>query len=202
MKRGGKRKYSLSLILLVLFNLLYVLGFGVYYVGIQNYEFLVYIGVLVLIGAVVIGTLRYSKLDKFALWGLSIWGFLHMAGGGIRIGASNLYSVRLIDIISGEGQFYILKMDQVIHFYGFFITAIVIYQILRNNFKIGEHTKLAVFLAWIGSMGLGALNEVVEFVAFVSLSQTGVGDVYNTGLDLIFNMCGALVGAFVQRFRS
>jgi len=202
MVRGVSGKYNLSVILLIVFNLLYVVGFGIYYVGIENYEFLIYIAVLVLIGFAVIGTLKYTKLDNFALWGLSIWGLLHMAGGGVRIGASNLYSLRLIDIIDNGGQFYILKMDQLIHLYGFLITAVVVYQIIKNNFKIGEHKKLVVFLAWIGSMGLGALNEVVEFIAFVSLSQTGVGDVYNTGLDLIFNMCGALVGAFVQRFRK
>ena len=38
---------------------------------------------------------------------------------------------------------------------------------------------------------------MVEFIAFISLAQTGVGDMYNTGLDLIFNLVGAFVGAFV-----
>jgi putative membrane protein len=89
-------------------------------------------------------------------------------------------------------------MDQLIHLYGFFVAAILVYRLLlathSNSFK---SPKLMVFVSFLGSMGLGALNEIVEFVAFVSFSQTGVGDLYNTGLDLIFNMIGALFGAFV-----
>jgi hypothetical protein len=31
----------------------------------------------------------------------------------------------------------------------------------------------------------------------VSFTKTGVGDVYNMGLDLVFNLFGALTGAIV-----
>ena len=61
---------------------------------------------------------------------------------------------------------------------------------------------MMIFLAWIGSMGLGALNEVVEFIAFASLARTGVGDLYNTGLDLIFNLFGALAGSLIAYWRA
>lgn len=186
--------------IILFFNLLYILPFTIFYLLKGNYEFLVYIGVLVLIGIIVMATIRKSKLDYLALWGLSIWGLFHMMGGGVRINGNTLYSIRLVDVIDKGGQFYILKMDQLIHFYGFLVAAIVVYQLLAPNFKNVNKSKLAVFLAWIGSMGLGALNEVVEFIAFVSLEKTGVGDVYNTGLDLIFNMAGALAGAFIASY--
>lgn len=183
---------------LIVFNALYVLGFTIFYVLKKNYEFLAYIGVLVLIGIVIMTTLRKSKLNYLALWMLSIWGLLHMLGGGLIINGHTLYATHIVDIVQGEGQFYILKMDQVIHFYGFLTTAIVIIQLLKLGFRdIKKNPKLAVFLAWIGSMGLGALNEVIEFVAFISIAHTGVGDLYNTGLDLIFNMAGAFVGALI-----
>ena len=119
----------------------------------------------------------------------------------MRIAGNTVYSLRLIDFIDNGGQFYILKMDQLIHFYGFFVAAILVYQLLKSIAPdIRTSPKLSIFLAWIGSMGLGALNEVVEFIAFISLAQTGVGDVYNTGLDLLFNLLGALVGAFAAHF--
>jgi glycopeptide antibiotics resistance protein len=51
-------------------------------------------------------------------------------------------------------------------------------------------------------MGFGALNEVIEFIAFITLSKTGVGDVYNTGFDLVFNLLGALAGAFFANYLS
>ena len=182
---------------IVFFNLAYVLAFIFYYTSIENYEFLIYILVLVIIGIIILTTLKVSKFDYLALWGLSIWGLLHMMGGGIKINGQTLYSLRLIDIVDNGGQFYILKMDQLVHFYGFMIAAIVVYQLLKLKFQGIDKSKLAIFIAWIGSMGLGALNEVVEFIAFISLEKTGVGDLYNTGLDLVFNMIGALVGAFV-----
>ena len=42
-------------------------------------------------------------------------------------------------------------------------------------------------------MGFGALNEVVEFAAVAFFGQTGVGGYWNTALDLVFNMLGAIV---------
>lgn len=184
--------------ILALFTALYLIIYAFYYVSTNNYEFLLYIGVVVILALVIFVTV-FRKLDIIALWGLSIWGLLHMLGGSLRVGDGVLYAYRIIPIIQGEGQFFVLKMDQVIHFYGFLVSAIVVYQLIQDH--IGKNVKLAIFIAWIGAMGLGALNEVVEFVAFVILDKTGVGDVYNTGLDLIFNMFGALAGAFIQYAR-
>ncbi len=183
--------------IVVIFNAIYIIAFAAYYISIKNYEFLWYILVLILIGLMIILTLRKSKIDYIALWGLSIWGLLHMLGGGLRINGETLYRLRIIELVNNGGDFYILKMDQLIHFYGFAVAAVVVFQLLSLSFDLRKRPKLAIFLAWIGSMGLGALNEIVEFLAFVVIANTGVGDVYNTGLDLIFNMFGALVGAFI-----
>ena len=182
---------------ILIFNLLYIIPFTIYYALKKNYEFLGYIAVLVIIGIVIMSTLRKSNLDYFALSLLSIWGLLHMLGGGLIINGHTLYATHIVDLVQGEGEFYILKMDQVIHFYGFLTAAVVVFQLLSAGFNVRKHAKMAVFISWIGSMGLGALNEVIEFVAFISIEHTGVGDIYNTGLDLIFNMFGALLGAFV-----
>ena len=40
-------------------------------------------------------------------------------------------------------------------------------------------------------MGLGALNEIVEFTAVLTVPNTNVGGYYNTALDLVFNGAGA-----------
>lgn len=183
------------------FNLLYMIAFGIYYLTRMNYEFVWYFAVLVLIALIIVFTLDKSNLDYLALWGLSIWGFLHMAGGGIRlVPGTTLYGTRLLEIVNRGGDFYILKMDQVIHFYGFAIAAIVIFQLIWPAFKKLKGKKMPIFIAWIGAMGLGALNEVIEFLALVTLSKTGVGDIYNTGLDLVFNMGGAFAGAVIAYY--
>lgn len=48
---------------------------------------------------------------------------------------------------------------------------------------------------WLMGMGLGALNEVVEFVATLVQPQSNVGGYRNTGFDLVFNMLGSGVVA-------
>lgn len=183
--------------IILIFNVVYLLGFLFYYIAINNYEFVWYIFVIVILGTVIGLNLHRSHIDNKVLWLLSIWGLSHMIAGSFRYAGKTLYSFRIFEFLNKGGEFYILKLDQVIHFYGFFIAAILVYQLISatGSNKLNS-PKLMIFLAWLGSMGLGALNEVVEFVAFVSFSNTGVGDLYNMGLDLVFNLFGALFGAF------
>ncbi|NCN98996.1 hypothetical protein COU62_02615 [Candidatus Pacearchaeota archaeon CG10_big_fil_rev_8_21_14_0_10_35_219] len=180
----------------IIFSLIYIIIFGIYYIVTENYEFLTYVVNLVFVGAIVLLTLKKTKLDNLALWLLSIWGLLHMLGGSIIIQGVALYNLKLIKIIELSGDFFILKMDQVIHFYGFFVAAVVVFQIIAPRLKNRNKLGAAIFVAWLGSMGLGSLNEIVEFLVFIFVERTGVGDLYNLGLDLISNMLGALVGSF------
>ncbi len=41
-------------------------------------------------------------------------------------------------------------------------------------------------------MGLGAVNEIIEFIAVVVFPNTNVGGYVNTALDLVFNAAGAI----------
>ena len=41
-------------------------------------------------------------------------------------------------------------------------------------------------------MGLGSLNEIIEFAAVLSFENTNVGGYVNTALDLCFNTLGAI----------
>jgi putative membrane protein len=42
-------------------------------------------------------------------------------------------------------------------------------------------------------MGLGALNEMIEFSAVLMVPGTNVGGYYNTALDLVSNSIGAVI---------
>lgn len=186
---------------LIGFTIAYLLGAAYFYVSKGNWEFIAYLGVTLGVGLLILGTVERSNLDRVALWGLSIWGFLHMLGGILPVGDGVLYGWKIVEILNRGGDFYILKMDQVIHFYGFGVAALVIHQLIGSRVVANTHPGMLIFFAWIGGMGLGAVNEVIEFLAFVSLEQTGVGDVYNTGLDLNFNLAGALTGALLENAR-
>ena len=56
---------------LIAFNAAYVSGFALYYLAIRNYEFLLYVAVIVFFFALVLLTIKRSKLPASVLWGLS-----------------------------------------------------------------------------------------------------------------------------------
>ena len=185
---------------LAFFNLAYILGFAIYYIGIKNYEFLWYVGVLVFFFILIGASINKSRFDYLVLWGLSLWGLMHMAGGGIRVGDSVLYALRIIPIID-TGEFFVLKFDQFVHFFGFGVTTLVAYHLLKPYLNKDSNYKIIYPILIFISMGLGALNEIVEFIAVVSFPKTGVGGYYNTALDMVFNMLGAIAAVIFIHIR-
>jgi len=186
---------------LILFTVAYLGGAAFFYGSRGNWEFIAYLGVTLTIGLVILSTAKISGLDQMVLWMLSIWGLLHMMGGILPVGDTVLYGWKIYPFIDRGGDFYILKMDQVIHFYGFMTAAMVMHQLISKRSIRETHPGMLIFFAATGSLGLSAVNEIVEFLAMINIENTGVGDVYNTGLDLIFNAIGATVGAFWQQGR-
>jgi putative membrane protein len=182
--------------ILLAFTALYMLGFGAYYARMMNFEFLAYYLILVIGFVFVYTTLERSRFPLYILWGLSLWGLLHMAGGSVPVGDTVLYGYRIYPFLTGEGQFYILKMDQVIHAFGFGVSALVAHHLLLTHAWRTEASRiwLAVAAVLIAA-GLGSLNEVIEFLVLVTVEENGVGDIYNMGLDLIFNLIGAISAA-------
>jgi len=51
-------------------------------------------------------------------------------------------------------------------------------------------------------MGLGALNEIIEFAAVLMIPETNVGGYINTGWDLVANLVGCLFAGILILFRG
>lgn len=185
---------------ILLFNVLYLAPFTVYYVGNRNYEFLWYVAVTVFFLVLILTTVEKTGFDALVLWGLSIWGFLHMAGGGLRIGDKVLYGLTLIPLIE-NGELTILKFDQLVHFFGFGVATLAGFQLLRPLLVRAPRRGVLSFLLVCIGMGLGALNEMVEFAAVLIFPETGVGGYMNTSLDLVSNALGALTAVFIIHSR-
>jgi len=175
---------------LILFNLTYVLIFTTYYVSIKNYEFLWYVAVLVFFFVLITSTIHKSKFDYVILWGLTLWGLMHMAGGGVVVNGDVLYALPLIPLI-GTGDLLVLKYDQFVHFFGFGVATLVVYHLLKPYLNEKTNWKVIYPILIVAGAGLGVLNEIVEFVAVLTVPDTGVGGYGNTALDLIFNTLGA-----------
>lgn len=182
---------------ITLITLLILFGFLILAFQRRNYEFIGYWIVLVALFLVVV---KLENKFKFPSWGLilfAIWSVFHMAGGLIRINGTRLYDLILIDILGDP--FFILRYDQLIHAYCYFTISILTYFILRRYFS--KNNSALIIFSTLSALGIGLLNEVIEFgmVIFADAAEA-VGGYYNTALDLVFNLIGAIIGPLFARF--
>jgi hypothetical protein len=183
----------------VIFTLAYLLIASVFALQNANWEFIFYIGVVVLFGLAAIAVHLRVGLSVGILWGLSIWGLLHMIGGLVPTPAGWLFN-------GDKAVFYslwiipdILKYDHVVHAYGFGLCTWLCWQILRYILPSARPTLGLLTLCALAGMGLGAFNEVVEFVAVLLIPETNVGGYLNTGWDLVSNLFGTVIAAVLIR---
>jgi len=142
---------------LVIFNLVYIIGFAIYYISIRDYEFLWYVLVLVILFTLVASTLHKSKFDYLILWGLSLWGLMHMAGGGLIVSGAVLYKLKLIYLFD-IGDTYILKFDQFVHAFGFGVTTLVAWHLLKPYLNNKVNYKIIYPMVVLIAMGAGAFK--------------------------------------------
>jgi hypothetical protein len=197
--------FDRRLLPVALFTGSYLLAAVIFAFARGNLEFVFYIAVMAVLIGVVLAVHRRVSLAAATLWCLSIWGALHMAGGLVQVpdgwpvaGDSNvLYNLWLVPPL--------LKFDQAVHAYGFGVATWVCWQglragVARQRGQRVQPTPGLVLLAATAGMGLGAVNEVIEFAAVLLLPNTNVGGYINTGWDLVANMVGSLVAAVLIYF--
>ena len=100
----------------------------------------------------------------------------------------------------GEG---LLHYDKLVHAIGFGAASIACWQALRStNPGVVVTPGVAVLVGLMG-MGVGAVNEVVEFFAS-QFFAANVGGYANTGWDLVADLIGCTVaaGLLARRGRS
>ncbi len=192
---------------LVAFTLAYLLAAVAGAVVSGNREFVFYIVVMLVLIAVIALVHRRAGLTAGLLWALNAWGLMHMAGGLVPVPGhwpynpphAVLYSLWLVPDL--------LKYDQVVHAYGFGVTTWLCWQALRSAVRDGGGGVLrpragVLTLCAAGGMGFGAFNEVIEFIATLTLPNTNVGGYVNTGWDLVANLIGCVVAALWIRWRE
>ena len=164
----------------------------------RNYEFVIYVAVIVLFLAIILATGKKVEYGNGVLWGLTLWSVMHMAGGGLFFSGTKLYEIILLPLV-GE-PFNIFKYDQLVHAIGFGVATLLVFQLLKPLLRKDNRkwTALSIVVVMAG-LGVGALNEILEFAVTVVAPSTGVGGYENTALDLVFNLFGAIVAMFFIR---
>lgn len=188
------------------FSALYLVTASAGAVILGNEEFLFYIVIMLVLAVVIWLVHRAISLPLPLLWALSLWGLMHMAGGLIPLPADwpidgsirVLYSWWLVPDR--------LKYDQIVHAYGFGVATWVCWHGIRSAIIVRGGNPAPTFgllvLAATAGMGLGALNEVIEFAVTLSVPETNVGGYINTGWDLVANGVGAVCAATFIRIRG
>lgn len=145
---------------------------------------------------------RRQPLTRPLMWAFSAWAFLHLAGGLLPEpgggAGSLLYNWWLI-----PGR---LRFDHVVHAFGFGTCTWLCWHFMSRTLSRADGSPLrptagvlAISVAF--GLGLGALNETVEFITTRLRPGTNIGDFENTGWDLVANLGGTLIAAALIRWR-
>ncbi len=177
-------KITRTKIAILIFNCAYLLVFGFLFADGKNYEFLIYVCVVAFfVGFVAFLHLKYNFTTGLLI-GLTTWGLLHMLGGFITIGENILYAYELIPGI--------IKFDKVVHMFGFGCATLLGYYVLQPHLAAKPSSAAVLIFAVLTGMGIGTLNEILEFAAVLTIPETNVGGYRNTMWDMVSNTLGAI----------
>lgn len=166
-------------------------------VSTASYGLLSYVGLILFVLLLILATDKKIAYPNGLLWGLTLWAVLHMLGGAVRIGDTTLYATILIPL---SKTYPILRYDQFVHIIGFGIATLLMHHLLKPLLKTDPTRWKALYLVvGMAGMGVGALNELIEFVATQVAPKTGVGGYINTCLDLAANLVGVILALIFLR---
>ncbi|HEX7277098.1 MAG TPA: hypothetical protein VF244_06955 [Acidimicrobiales bacterium] len=137
------------------------------------------------------------RFRRVVLIGLTLWGLGHLAGGIVELddGRRILYNV----VFARWFHF-----DNIVHFIGFGTAGLACWSALRarwlRDVEVGP-VATVVFVALLGC-GVGAVNEVLEFLYTLAVPDTQVGGFQNTGRDLVANLLGGLTAGIFEVRRA
>jgi putative membrane protein len=175
-------------------TLLYVAGFLVFGAVAGRGATLVYAVWMVALLVAVALLDRRAHFSTGVLTGLSLWGFLHMAGGLLPVGDGVLYGVWLLPF---------LRFDQLVHAFGFGVAGLAGREALGAWLPGGAPTGGAgAAVVIMAGLALGAVNEVLEFIATLLIPETNVGGYENTGWDLVANTVGSVAAGVAVGVRT
>ena len=176
----------------IYFTFLYVLAFSINSIANGNFEFIYYTGLMLLAGGVLLMIHKQFKFYPVVLLSISLVGLLHLLGGNLYMGDTRLYDFFFIQDI--------LRYDNIVHMLGSAVMVMLAYAMLQpvvsDDFE-GKDYHFIILLVLIG-MGIGTINEMLEFLAVLVFDAAQqVGGYTNPLLDLVFNTIGSIITASI-----
>jgi hypothetical protein len=122
---------------------------------------------------------------------LAVDAVAHLAGGLVSVGNDVLYNAALGTRVAALHT-HILQYDHFVHGFGAFIATLTIWTLLAPPTAADVDRRSVMAMCVLAGLGVGAINEVVEFLATIFHSAAHIGGYDNTGWDLVSNTIGAL----------
>jgi hypothetical protein len=174
--------------LLAVFSLGYVVAFAVFGMATDRGQTATYLLQLAVTFGFVAAVHERVGFSGPVLWALAVWGLLHAAGGILYASEGVLYRFKAAPGLP--------RFDQAVHAFGFGAATVAVWQGLQSRLPRGTQPGAGIgFVVALSGMGVGALNEVLEFLSTRVLAETNVGGYVNTGWDLVYNALGATAAA-------
>jgi uncharacterized membrane protein YjdF len=177
--------------IIIFFLLLFLVLSTAYAALVKNTEFLLSLGLIMILIITLAVYHKKLQLSNHILIALSILIILHVAGGNLYFSGVRLYDIQFFNFI---------RYDNIMHSFGAFIFTLLAYNSIRPNLNKSIKKKpwhLAILLILI-TLGLGAVNEILELFAVLFFNAAGgVGDYLNNAWDLVFNTIGAFIGIII-----
>jgi hypothetical protein len=127
--------------------------------------------------------------SALVLWGLALWGALHIAGGLFPATEDRvLYNVWLLPF---------MRFDHLVHAVGFGFAGLAFLEAVHD--RVAPAAASGAVLVFFGGVGIGGLNEMIEFLITRVVDDTNIGGFENTGWDLVANTVGAALAAYAVR---
>lgn len=174
----------------------------------QNWEFLsIHIPFFLLSVGIVTSGYKRVGFPKGLLWGLTLWGGLHLAGKLVQLPSTWPYHGEQAILYSWWIVNGWLQYDNLVHGFGFGIATWLCWETLRSHIHHRFGRKLypsigPIALAILGGMGLGAINETIEFLVMLNLEHANISDYYNSGRNLVASLVGCLFASTIIFFRG
>jgi len=159
------------------------------YRGAANiHEFFIYATVIFFIIFVSWYKFRYLNIKTSLLILIEIGILMHFSGAFIQVDGHRLY----------DSRFFEIRFDKYVHFVNALIATIVTLYIF-NKRKLPQ-TGFMLMIAILLVLGLGAVNEMIEYVVTLTVEHNGVGAYNNNMLDLVANFFGAIAATLLFKF--
>ena len=134
---------------------------------------------------------RTRPIPAAIVWAGTAAAIVHLSGGLIRVGDGVLYNASLGPEIT--------QFDHFGHSLGTIVGALVIWELVIRDVYTATGRRSLLTVTVLAALGLGALNETIEFIATLIQDGSNVGGYENTGWDLVTNtIAGILAGLFID----